>query len=311
MTCRKVKSGPGDAAGQVRRPRRAGPGTPSSGPGDAVGRASRPPHRPRRPRSGSLVVVTEHRLRQGAGVVLQQTPAARTLAQDGPAAVGEPAEPLPVVRLQAQQPADRRPDRAAVADHDERAAGGQFVGVLQDDRGCPVGDLGLQLAAAPADRLAALPRGVLVAVPLDDLLVRQPLPDTRVRLAERGVVGDGEAGDRRQLGGRGRRPPEVGGDDGVGLQRGEQPGGPAGLREALLGQLDVRGALEAALQVPRGLAVPPEDDSAAPAAATAVQLGSPSVPPLSCACSSALPRVLTASSGRAISGQSFHRRSSA
>ncbi len=304
MTCRKVKSGPGGAAGQVPRPRRAGPGRCRAG---LTALSSSPGG----PRSGALVVVAEHRLREGAGVVLQQAPAARALAKDGPAAVGEPAEPFPVVRLQAQQPADRRPDRAAVADHDERAVGGQLVGVLQDDRGGPVGDLGLQLAAAPADRLAALPRGVLVAVPLDDLLVRQPLPDPRVRLTERCVVGDGEAGDRRQLGGRGRRPPEVGGDDGVGLQRGEQPGGPAGLRDTLLGQLDVRGALEAALQVPRGLAVPPEDDPAAPAAATAVQLGSPSVTPLSCACSSALPRVLTASSGRAISGQSFHRRSSA
>ena len=41
-------------------------------------------------------------------------------------------------------------------------------------------------------------------------------------------------------------------------QRGQQPGGPVGLGDAGLVQLDVRGALEAALQVPGRLAVPPQ-----------------------------------------------------
>ena len=66
---------------------------------------------------------------------------------------------------------------------------GQLVGVPQHHGGGAVGDLGLQLAAAAADRLTALPRGVLLAVTGDDLLVRQPLPDARVGLAQALVVG--------------------------------------------------------------------------------------------------------------------------
>ena len=65
---------------------------------------------------------------------------------------------------------------------------GQLVRVPQHDGRGPVGDLGLQLAAAAPDRLPALPRQVLLAVPLDDLLVRQPLPVARVRLPQGLVV---------------------------------------------------------------------------------------------------------------------------
>ncbi len=269
---------------------------------------------PRRPEKASgrpLIVVAEHRLREGSGVVLEQAPAARAFTQHGPAAVGKPAEPLPVVGLEPEQTADGRPDRAAMAHDDERARVRQLSGVLQDDRGGSVRDLGLQLATAPADRLTTLPRGVLIAVLPDDLLVREALPGARIRLPQSGVVCDVETGDRSELVCRGRRPPQVGRDDRVRPQRCEQPGGAARLPDAGLGQLDVRGALETALQIPRRLTVPPEDDLAALAAPAAVQLWSPSVPPLSWACSSALPRVLIASSGRAISGQSFHSRSSA
>lgn len=243
--------------------------------------------------------------------MLQQAPAARALAQHRPTAVGESAEPFPVVRFQAEQPPDGRADRASVADHDERAAVGQLVGVIEHDRGGPVGDLGLQLAAAAPHGLAALPRGVLLAVLPDDLLMGEALPGTCVGLTQPRVMGDLQPGDRGELGGRGRRPSQIGGDDRVRLQRGEQPGGPVGLPDSGVGQLDVRGPLEPALQVPRRLTVSPEDDPAAPAAVAAVQLRSPSVLPVSWACSSALPRVLTASSGSAISGQSFQRRSSA
>ena len=124
-------------------------------------------------------------------------------------------------------------------------------------RGRAVGDLGLQLATAPAHRLAALPRGVLIAVPRDDLLVRQALPDTRVRLAQALVVRHVEAGERGQLARGVRRPLQVRGDDPVGLQGRQQPGRAAGLAHAGLGELDIRGALEAALHVPQRLAVAP------------------------------------------------------
>lgn len=216
-----------------------------------------------------------------------------------------------MVRLQTQQPTDGGADGAAVADHDERAAVGQLLGVSEYDRGGPVGDLGLQLTAAAAHGLTALPCGVLLAVQLYDLLVGEALPGARVGLAQSRVVRYFEAGDRGELGGRGRRTLQIGGDDRSRFQRGEQPGGPLGLPDPGLGERDVRGALEPVLQIPCRLAVSPEDDPAAPAASAAVQLCSPSVLPVSWACSAALPRVLTASSGSAISGQSFQRRSSA
>lgn len=275
MTCRKVKSG--------RRGLRGSPqvSSPSTG-------------------SGSV-----------PAVVLQQAPPARALAQHRPAAVGEPAEPFQWCASRPSNAADGGADGAAVADHDQRAVLGQLVGVSENDRGGPVGDLGLQLTAAAAHGLAALPGGVLLTVLPDDLLMGEALPGTRVGLAQPRVVCDFEAGDRGELGGGGRRPLQIGGDDRVRLQRGQQPGGPLGLPDSGVGERDVRGALEPALQIPCRLAVTPEDDPAAPAASAAVQLCSPSVLPVSRACSSAFPRVLTASSGSAISGQSFQRRSSA
>lgn len=176
------------------------------------------PRRPKTPSGYPLVVVPEDRLGKRPGIVLQQAPSARALAQNGPAAVGKPAESLPVLRFQPEEATDGRPDRAAMAHHDERARVRKLAGVLQDHRSGPVGDLGLQLAAAPAHGLATLPRGVLLAVLLDDLLVGEPLPGTGIRLAQCGVVCDVEAGDRGELAGRGRRPPQVGGDDRVRLQ---------------------------------------------------------------------------------------------
>ncbi len=264
-------------------------------------------------RHGRLGVVAEHRLREGAGIVLGQPPAARALAEDRPAAVGQPAQRLPGERVEAEQPADGRTDRAAVADHDQHAAVGQFVRGGQHHGSGPVGDLGLQFAAAPADRLTALPGGVLLAELAEDLLVGQPLPAPGVRLLEALVVRDGQAGERGQLGGGRGGPAQVRGDDGVGRQRGQQPGGAAGLGDTGVGQLDIGVALEALLQIPAGLAVPPQDDPAAPAARLPVQLSSPSssAAAVAAACALPLPRVATASSGRAISGQSFHSRSRA
>src|SRR5690606_14508113 len=136
----------------------------------------------------SSVVVAEHGFRQRAGVVLRQAPATGALTEDGPAAVGETAQALPVARVETEQPADGGADRAAVADHDERAVLRELVDVPQHHGGGSVGDLGLQFAPAPADRLTALPRGVLVAVPGDDLVVRQALPDARVGLPQGLVV---------------------------------------------------------------------------------------------------------------------------
>ncbi|NIY65364.1 hypothetical protein SMALB_3353 [Streptomyces malaysiensis] len=246
--------------------------------------------------------------------MLQQPPAPRALAQHGPAAVGQAAQRLPGPGLQAEQPADGGADRAAVADHHERAVVRQLVRALQHHRGRPVGDLGLQLTAAAPDRLPALPRRVLLAVALDDLLVDQPLPRARVGLAQPRVMRDGQPRDGGQLGGRGRRPLQVGGDDRVRLQGGQQPGRAARLRDTGVRELYVQGALETPLYVPGRLAVAPQDDAAAAAPIRAVQLSSPPEPPsAACACaySAPLPRVASASAGSSSCGQSFQSRSSA
>ncbi len=227
-----------------------------------------------------------------------------------------------MVRLQTQEPADGGADRAAVADHHEGAVVWQLLGVPEHHRGGAVGDLGLQLATAAADRLTALPGGVLLAVAGDDVLVREALPDARVGLPEALVLGDVQAGEHGQLGGRVRGALEVGGDDRVGLEGGQQPGGPPGLGDTGLGEGDIGGALEAALHVPRGLAVPPQDDAATAARTARGHLAggahrhSPSGSAASSAawswaCSAALPRVALASSGSSSSGQSFHSRSRA
>ena len=74
---------------------------------------------------------------------------------------------------------------------------GSLSALRSHHRGRAVGDLGLQLAAAAAHRLAPLPRGVLLAETRDDLLVGQPLPGARVGLPQRLVVRDWQAGERR------------------------------------------------------------------------------------------------------------------
>src|SRR5690606_17255509 len=134
----------------------------------------------------------------------------------------------------------------------------------------------------------------------------------------------GEGGELR---GRGAGAAQVGGEDRVGAKRRQQPGGAARLVQPRRGELDVGGALEAALEVPRGLAVPPEDDPAvaalgrcgggrngrlrrhrAPSPPPRSEAGSESAPASSpapyppaasrSACSRSLPRVALASSGR-------------
>ena len=206
-------------------------------------------------------VVADHRLRQGARVVLQQPPAARALAEHRPAAVGEAAEALPQRRVQAQQTAEHGADGAAVADDHQGPVLGQLLGGLQHHRDGAVGDLGGQLPATAADRLALRPGLVLLGEAGADLGVGQALPVPRVRLAQALVVLDVQPGERGQLGGRTGGPLQVRGDQQVRAQPGEQPGRPLRLQYSLAGQLDVGGALEARFEVPGRLAVPPEDDA--------------------------------------------------
>src|SRR5262249_9948610 len=155
---------------------------------------------------------------------------------------------------------------------------------------------------------AELPGAVLVLELLPYLRAREPLPGARVRLPQPPVVRDGEPGHGGQLGGRVRGADEVRGDDRVRAHRREEPRRAPRLGDARLRHRHVGGALEAAVRVPLGLAVAPQDELAAPAAATgAVQLSSPSNEAASAAAaySAALPRVFTASSGRSSCGQSF------
>ncbi|MBB5933004.1 hypothetical protein FHS42_000022 [Streptomyces zagrosensis] len=144
-----------------------------------------------------------------------------------------------------------------MADDDEGAVIGQFLDCGLYQGRCPVGDLCLQFSATAPYRLAALPRRVLLAEARDDFVVGEPLPFARVRLAQGRIVRDIVAGDGRQFGGGRGGPPQVGRDDRVRLERGQQSRRATGLSDAGLSQLNVRGALEAAFEIPRGLAVPP------------------------------------------------------
>ena len=130
-----------------------------------------------------------------------------------------------------------------------------------------------------------------LGVPLADLGVGQALPAAAVPfpqvLVERHLE-PGQPGQRR--GGAGRAA-QVGGDDQVRTERGEQARGPLGLGLAGFIERDVALALEAALGVPRRLPVPPQDQP--DPFAQRVLPG------------------LTTSSGSGIWGQSFQIRSSA
>ncbi len=148
-----------------------------------------------------------------------------------------------------------------MADHHQGAVLGQLADRVEHHRHRAVRDLGRELAAAAPDGFALRPGRELLRVALADLRVGQPLPGTGIGLAQALVVLDVQAGHLGQLLGGTTGPREVGGDQQVRTQSGEQPGGPPRLQHALLGQLDVRGALEARFEVPGGLAVSPEDDA--------------------------------------------------
>ena len=98
-------------------------------------------------------------------------------------------------------------------------------------------------------------------VALADLLAVQALPLPAMALAQVLVWGDRQAGEAGQRGGGGGGAGQVGGEDGVGTQGGQQAGGPVGLGDAGLIESDVGLALEAILEVPDRLAVPPQDQA--------------------------------------------------
>ncbi len=108
---------------------------------------------------------------------------------------------------------------------------------------------------------AAAPGGVGRRVRGIDLGPAQPLPGTAMGLAQLGVVRRAEPGESQQrIGGR-AGPHQVGADDRLWRQPGQQPSGPLGLLHAHLIELDVELALEPALGVPGRTAVAPEDDA--------------------------------------------------
>ena len=120
------------------------------------------------------------------------------------------------------------------------------------------------------------------------------------------VGGHGEARQPGQRRRGGQRAAQVGGDDRIRVQRGEQPGRALGLLLADGVQRDVALALETAFQVPLRLPVPPQQQPGR-VAPVARQSDAPfrgqrgSTPPG--------PETDTGS-GSSIRGQSFHSRSS-
>ena len=148
----------------------------------------------------------------------------------------------------------------------------------------PVGDHGGRLA------VGRVPGGVLGRVAGADLRVGQPFPAAAVPLAQVLVEDHLEPGQPGQRGGGARRAAQVGGDDHVRAQPGQQPGGPLGLGLPGRVERDVALPLEAPLGVPRRLAVPPQHQP--DRVAQRVLPG------------------LTTSSGSGIGGQSFQIRSS-
>ena len=170
--------------------------------------------------------------------------------------------------------------------------GGLFRDLFGDGRGGalqrggdPVGDRGGRLA------VRRRPGGVLSRVPLADLGVGQALPATAVPFPQvlvEDYLQPGQPGQRRRGAGRAG---QIGGDDQVRAERGEQARGPFGLGLPGLIEWAVALALEAPLGVPYRLPVPPQDQP--DPVAQRVLPG------------------LTTSSGSGIWGQSFQIRSSA
>ena len=71
------------------------------------------------------------------------------------AAVGEPAEDVPVLHREAEQPADRRAGRAAVRHHHEDVPRAQDLEAALHSCDGPLGDLRAALAVAAGDHVLA------------------------------------------------------------------------------------------------------------------------------------------------------------
>src|ERR1022692_4062148 len=191
-----------------------------------------------------------NRLGQLADIVLQQPPPAGPAAEDGPGAGPQRADHA----FRGRKPEQARhaePDRGPVADHDSERAARHAGRDPLEGIGCPVSN--------DSDRLTAgrRPDLVLARVELANLSVCQPFPGTAIALPQVLVQVHRNASQAGQRIGRAGRPRQVGGVDRIRLQGGEQPRGPLRLLQAGRVEADVTLALEAPLQVPVRLAVPP------------------------------------------------------
>ena len=123
-------------------------------------------------------VVAEHRLGQGAGVVLDEAPPATPAAQDRPGAVRERANHAPEFLGQAEQARGAQAQRCPVADHDGQGARGEGVGdPLQRGTGA-LGDGGGGLT------LGRPPLRMFYRVLRADLGVGEPFPEAAVPLPQ-------------------------------------------------------------------------------------------------------------------------------
>ena len=236
------------------------------------------------------------------------------VAEHRPRAVGQRAERAEQLIGHAEQPRHAEPQCGPVTDHH-----GQAVPVgrrLRHGRRDA-----LQGAAHPVGhrcrRLAVRrhPARVGFGVPLADLRVGQAFPDAAGPFPQVLVQGDIQA---REAGERGRglsRTAQVGGEDQVRAQRGQQPRGALSLRLADLVQRDIALALEPAFGIPHRLTVPPQDQPDPVAQRVLPGSGAAGSSPVRGGIPESRPPGGTEpapiSSGSGICGQSFQIRSSA
>src|SRR3984957_6561183 len=191
----------------------------------------------------SLAVVADDGLGEGAGVVLEQTPAVVDDRQDRPGAVGERAEHADAFGREAEHALHADPEGRAVADHDRELAGLQAGRNPADGGPHPVRDHAGGLA------VGRVPAGALAGGAVPDFGVGEALPDAAGPLAESLVLGDRQAGEPAEGGGGLLGAGQVGGEDRARHQGGGAAGG--GLRLGLAGlvERDVGMALEAVVDV--------------------------------------------------------------
>src|SRR5580692_1513649 len=233
-----------------------------------------------------LAVVADDGLGEGAGVVLEQAPAAVDDRQDRPGAVGEGAEDADALGREAEDALHADAEGRAMADHDGELPGLEAGRDPVDGGAHPVRDHARGLA------VGRVPGRPLAGVALADLGVGEALPDAAGPLAEVLVLVDRQAGEPAERCGGLLGAGQVRREDRARHQGGEAAGGVFGLGLAGLVERDVGLALESALDVPGRLPVPPEHEPPGRA-----QLW--------------MPFAASAASGSAISGQSFQMRSRA